>query len=611
MLAGVVLLVTFGASGAAPYAAMVMDARSGEVLYSRNADSRLHPASLTKMMTLYVAFEAIRLGEIGLDTTVTVSRNAAAEPPSKLGLRAGQRIQMRYLIRAAAVKSANDAATAIGEAISGSEAAFARRMNRTAQALGMTRSTFKNANGLTEEGHLSTARDMTILGRRLFYDYPQYYNIFSRRSTNAGGTEVANTNRRFLDSYAGADGIKTGYTRAAGFNLVASAERGSERIIATVFGGESTANRNAMMAELLDLGFDRAPTRVAANPPPLPRYDAPPAEAPAEVVVAGGALPAGQLAGKIVRISGQVSRSLRPQPRGASAEPPEALLAAIESDVATAIAGVASEAAAREVAAADAARAAATEAAEAVALAAAEAAPEAPPGPVQLAEVAAPPPRPEDHAEELAEADLPAGAAATEPVVAAAGFGPPAPVPDETAGPAPAPGLEPEILVASAAGLDAAGVGAEEVPSLVAASASAPVSAGPPRMAEPQHDPALAIAGETASIRFAAAEPPVPAVPEPVLRPEPESAEVVTRLSTSNGRLSGITLGRYPSRYEAEKVLIAMAIADTAGLGQALRRVVQRNGGFEANFMGLGEVEASRACQRIAARGVDCDTIGG
>ncbi|MEO1238806.1 MAG: serine hydrolase, partial [Pseudomonadota bacterium] len=170
---------------------MVIDARTGEVLHSRNADTRLHPASLTKMMTLYIAFEAVERGEISLDTVVTISRKAAAEPPSELGLRAGQKIKLRYLIRAAAIKSANDAATAIGEAISGSEAAFARRMNRTARAMGMTRTTFKNAHGLTEAGHLSTARDMTTLGRHVFYDYPNYYNLFSRIQTDAGIKNVS------------------------------------------------------------------------------------------------------------------------------------------------------------------------------------------------------------------------------------------------------------------------------------------------------------------------------------------------------------------------------------------------------------------------------------
>ncbi len=265
-------LLAAGPAAAAPYAAMVIDARSGEVLHSRNADTRLHPASLTKMMTLYVAFEAVRRGEITLDTNVTVSRHAASEPPSKLYLKAGQKIALRHLIRAASVKSANDAATAIGEAISGSEAAFAARMTRTAQALGMSQTTFKNAHGLTQTGHMSTARDMTTLGRHLFYDYPEYYNLFSRRTTNAGGTKVANTNRRLLNAYRGADGIKTGYTRAAGFNLVASAERGQERIIATVFGGSSGAARNKRVAELLDMGFSRAPSRVAVRKPARPLY---------------------------------------------------------------------------------------------------------------------------------------------------------------------------------------------------------------------------------------------------------------------------------------------------------------------------------------------------
>ncbi|MEO0372257.1 MAG: D-alanyl-D-alanine carboxypeptidase family protein [Pseudomonadota bacterium] len=306
---------------AAPYAALVMDARSGEVLHSRNADTRLHPASLTKMMTLYVVFEAVENGEIGLDTPVKISKFAASEPPSKLGLRAGQTIKLRYLIRAAAVKSANDASTALAEAIEGSEARFARRMNRTAKALGMTRTHFKNAHGLTESGHLSTARDMSILGRHLFYDYPQYYNLFSRITADAGISTVRHTNRKLLQSYRGADGIKTGYTRAAGFNLTASAERGGERIIATVYGGRSTTSRNAKVAELLDLGFRRAPSRVAlsrpSKPPYLGRAD-------------DGGVPGGY--GKKIRLvsAAAVKRSLRPKARPGLAE--EVLIAATEGE---------------------------------------------------------------------------------------------------------------------------------------------------------------------------------------------------------------------------------------------------------------------------------------
>ncbi len=315
------LIIVPLSAAAAPYAAMVVDARSGKVLHSRNADTRLHPASLTKMMTLYIVFEAVENGEISLDTKVRISKHAASEPPSKLGLKAGQRIALRYLIRAAAVKSANDASTALAEAIEGSEARFARRMNRTAKALGMTRTTFKNAHGLTEAGHLSTARDMTTMGRHLFYDYPEYYNLFSRMTANAGVKTVYHTNRKLLASYRGADGIKTGYTRAAGFNLVASAERGRERIIATVFGGRSTRTRNAKVAELLDLGFKRAPSRVALNRPARPAYRG----------KVGNGTPGGS--GKTVRLAAAaaVKKSLRPALRPRPANTP--ILVAAKEDI--------------------------------------------------------------------------------------------------------------------------------------------------------------------------------------------------------------------------------------------------------------------------------------
>jgi len=342
------MLFLTGAGWAAPYAALVMDARTGKVLFSDNADTRLHPASLTKMMTLYVAFQAIERGEITLDSMVTVSKKAANEQPSKLGLKAGQKIKLRYLIRAAAVKSANDAATAIGEAVSGSEEAFAKRMTRTARQLGMKNTTFKNANGLTEQGHFSSARDMTILGRHLFYDFPQYYNIFSRRTADAGVAEVANTNRRFLDAYEGADGIKTGYTVPAGFSLTASAERGRVRIIATVLGGTSTAQRNAKMAELLDLGFRKAPRNARVKAPESPDYVAPDAPAAtAEPLIAESA-PAAKPAAKGKPAGSQLASlrpRMKPQAETATAAPPEGeteleadLAASIQASVAGALA---------------------------------------------------------------------------------------------------------------------------------------------------------------------------------------------------------------------------------------------------------------------------------
>ena len=254
------------------YASVVMDNRTGEILRTRNGNTRLHPASLTKMMTLYIVFEAIKNREISADTLVTISKKAASEPPSKMGMRSGQKIKLRYLIRAAAIMSANDAATAIGEAISGSEAAFSRRMNKTAKALGMTRTTFKNAHGLTENGHLSTAVDMTILGRNLFFHYNDYYHLFSRRKHNAGTRPVYHTNTRFLNTYKGADGIKTGYTRKAGYNLTASARRGNTRLIATVFGGKKIQTRNKEMERLLNIGFSKAASKVKLVKPPYPVY---------------------------------------------------------------------------------------------------------------------------------------------------------------------------------------------------------------------------------------------------------------------------------------------------------------------------------------------------
>ncbi len=265
---------------AAQYSAIVMDMRDGTVLYESNPDRRQAPASLTKMMTLYLAFEAVENGQLGLNQRVRVSRHAARQPPSKLYLKSGQRVSIRSLIRASAIKSANDAAVALAEAVASSEKAFARLMTAKARQLGMTNTTFRNASGLTARGHLSTARDMAILGRHLFFDFPQYYNLFSRRTDRAAGKRVYNTNRRLLRSYRGADGIKTGYTRAAGYNLVGSAHRGGKRIIAALFGGKSSRWRNARMANLLDKGFARARTRVAMVPPRFRR-----------VVVASAPLP--------------------------------------------------------------------------------------------------------------------------------------------------------------------------------------------------------------------------------------------------------------------------------------------------------------------------------
>ena len=260
---------------AAPSAAVVMDMRTGQVYLNEDADKQLHPASLTKMMTLYIAFQAAASGDIDLDAQTTVSSTAASVPGSSLNLSAGERISLRDLVTATAIKSANDAATALAEAIGGDTKRFVARMNATAARIGMTRTHFRNAHGLTAEGHLSTARDMSLLGRQLFFDHPEFFDLFSKVHASSAGRKIAHTNRRFLGAYSGADGIKTGYTRAAGYNLTASAHRGKKRLIVTVFGASSSADRTARVATLMNKGFRQAPELVKWIPPAPTRQTRP------------------------------------------------------------------------------------------------------------------------------------------------------------------------------------------------------------------------------------------------------------------------------------------------------------------------------------------------
>ena len=241
---------------AAPYAAIVIDTKTGTVLHAENEDTRLHPAGLTKLATLYEVFTAVENGKIKLDDMVRVSRNAAETAPVNLELREGQRLKVRDLISAAAVMGANDTATVLAEAISGSEAPFAKRMNRTAKELGMTRSTFQNPHGLTERGHLSTARDIATIMQALDNDFADFMHIFSRVNTKLSTRRnIQHSGRRLIKDYKEATAVKTGYNRAAGFNGAMIAEKRSDKIIIVVFGGKSTKTRNAQMIKLAELGF--------------------------------------------------------------------------------------------------------------------------------------------------------------------------------------------------------------------------------------------------------------------------------------------------------------------------------------------------------------------
>ncbi len=239
------------------YAAYVIDAKTGKVLFSRNGNARRYPASLTKMMTLYLVFEDLKSGRINLSTRLVMTKAGWRREPSKLGMKPGQSISMKQAIYALVTKSANDVATALGDQLAGSEAAFARRMTRKARQLGMKKTTFKNANGLTARGQTTTASDMAKLGLALREHFPRRFKYFKTRVFKYGKRRYSNHNR-LLGKVRGVDGIKTGYTRASGFNLVTSASHGGRRIVAVVMGGRSGKSRNAHMAKLVRQYLPRA-----------------------------------------------------------------------------------------------------------------------------------------------------------------------------------------------------------------------------------------------------------------------------------------------------------------------------------------------------------------
>lgn len=285
----IIALMLVGASiqpaNAAKYAAIVIEEQSGKVLFSRSADSHRYPASLTKIMTLYLLFEELSSGRIKMNSKMKVSKIAAGRSPSKLYLKPGQTITVEDAIYALVTKSANDVATAIAEHLSGTERAFGKRMTRKARALGMSRTTFRNASGLPHSQQKSTARDMARLAVAMRRDFPQFYDFFSAKSFRWKGHKFKNHNR-LLSAYTGTDGIKTGYINASGFNLVASVERRGVRLIGVVFGGKSGKSRDRHMMQILDASFKRVKpgdvgTQVAAvRVLPKRKTTAPPTKLP-------------------------------------------------------------------------------------------------------------------------------------------------------------------------------------------------------------------------------------------------------------------------------------------------------------------------------------------
>jgi D-alanyl-D-alanine carboxypeptidase len=243
-----------------PFASIIVDANSGATLTASNPDALRHPASLTKIMTLYLLFERLENGKMTLDTQMPVSEHASVQAPTKLGLRPGQSIRVEDAIKGIVTRSANDAAVVIAEAIGGDEDDFCKMMTRKARALGMTRTVYVNASGLPDDAQVTTARDQSILGRAIQDRFPRYYHYFSTEAFNYHGQSIRNHNH-LLGSVEGVDGIKTGYTRASGFNLVTSIRRGNRHLIGVVMGGHSGGSRDAIMRNLLAENMDKAATK--------------------------------------------------------------------------------------------------------------------------------------------------------------------------------------------------------------------------------------------------------------------------------------------------------------------------------------------------------------
>jgi len=239
------------------YAAIVIDANSGRVIHEIESTQRWYPASLTKVMTLYMTFSALELGRLNLDQMLTTSRHAASQPSSKLGLVTGQHISVENAIMAVTTRSANDAAVLLAEQLGGNESNFASMMTHQAHQLGMYASSFQNASGLPDEGQISSARDLALLSAALIRDFPQYYRFFSATQFNYKGRVLPNTNR-ILKSYPDADGLKTGFTCGSGYNLIASAKRNGQRVIGVLLGAHSSGERFQQMEDLLDVGFEKS-----------------------------------------------------------------------------------------------------------------------------------------------------------------------------------------------------------------------------------------------------------------------------------------------------------------------------------------------------------------
>jgi D-alanyl-D-alanine carboxypeptidase len=572
-------------SHAAPYADIVVDANSGTVLHSTNPDAQRHPASLTKIMTLYLLFEQLEAGKLKLDSPLQVSKEAAGQMPTKLGLKPGSTLAVEDAIKGMVTRSANDAAVVVAEAIAGDEDAFAKLMTRKAQALGMSRTIYKNASGLPDSGQVTTARDQSTLGRAVQERFPRYYKYFSIRTFTFRGQSIGNHNH-LLGRVEGVDGIKTGYVSASGFNLVTSVHRGNRYLVAVVMGGSSAGSRDAKMRDLISDKIAQASVKRTA---PMVAEGAMPPEAKPEPKVAAKveAKPEPKAEANTesksearFAVASAVSMPMRFNPAPAQAEP-----ATTRTESAAAIAQPRTIAGSTDPIRPVLVKTLSVKAGTQTASLAAMQVPSPPavePQPVRAAAPVAPP--------------APVVAVKPEPPVLQ-----PAPVLVVAAKPEPAPAPSAPPVVAKIEAPLPALVAANkpEVPALSFAAVAAKAEQAVPL---PVPSPRAA-ASAAAPARVAATAEPAPAparAPTPAAKPQHRSGWM-------------IQVGAYPGEQAAKQRLttVQSKAAKMLTRAEAFTETVEKGGTtlYRARFAGLDKDSAEAACKYLKRNDVECVTI--
>ena len=631
------LTLTNDATQAAPYADIVVDANSGAILHATNPDARRHPASLTKIMTLYLLFEQIEAGKLKLDSALKVSSEAAGQAPTKLGLKPGSTLAVEDAIKGMVTRSANDAAVVVAEAIAGSESDFAKLMTRKAQALGMTGTVYKNASGLPDDDQVTTARDQSVLGHAIQERFPRHYKYFSIRSFTFRGQSIANHNH-LLGKVEGVDGIKTGYIGASGFNLVTSVHRGNRYLVAVVMGGSSGASRDARMRDLsnekIALASVKRTATMVADAAERPAREAVVAAQPERklqpmVVTKAESNAAAKVVAKAEAKPDVAAKTQATAEPKAKAEPRFAVASAISVPARLSPAAASSEAAHPEpVAMLTQARVVigSTEPIEPVlvkTLAVRAGTKAAPVMALQVASSRAPAP-----VAAVASA-LPAAAAkpeAAEPTpVSAVEATPPAATAIN-----PAPASAPADAAKSDTGPQApvAAVKAESTPSIptpaVKAEPSTSVAAtkaGPAPAVETPSEPASAAAMKLQSATAAAAPPENPQTVKPVAgtidasaTPAKPAAATKPAIQTAKHRPGWIIqVGAYPGEQAAKQRLSTVQSKASKMLtgAEAFTETIDKGGTtyYRARFAGLDKDKAEAACKYLKKNDVECVTI--